>query len=377
MKVVIAIDSFKGCLSSHEAGQAVKEGFLETDSSINALVYPVADGGEGTVEALASLNGSTLVSAKARDPLGREIECKYAVLADKTAVIEMSAAAGLPLLKKEERNPLYTSTYGVGQLILDAISRGCRELIIGIGGSSTNDGGVGMLSALGVKLYDSRGEEIPWGAIGLKDLSTIDVSGLCPQIKECKISVACDVKNPLCGKNGASRIYGPQKGADEKTVLLLDRWLENYGRLTKELSPKADVNKEGAGAAGGLGFAFLAYLNGELRPGAQLILDKVGLEADIRDCDLVVTGEGRLDGQSINGKTPVGVSIIAKKYNKYVIALAGSLGDDLRGLEPYIDRCYGINGQAFDLEEALKPENARANLKNTIKKALSELRKEA
>ena len=376
MKVVVAIDSFKGCLSSYEAGMAIKEGILEYDSQIDTYVYPVADGGEGTVEALLSLKGAKNVKARVKDLLGRDITCTYAVLEDKTAVIEMSSAAGLPLLKKEERNPESTSTYGVGQLIKHAIEGGSRELIIGIGGSGTNDGGTGMLTALGVKFLDKSGKDIPWGAGGLSQLEKIDISGIYPKIKECKISVACDVKNPLCGKDGASYVYGPQKGADPQMVQRLDGYLYAFGTKTREIIKDADINKEGAGAAGGLGFGLMAYLGAELKAGAPLVLDKVGAEEKIKDCDLVITGEGRLDGQSKNGKTPVGVSNIAKKYNKYVIALAGSLGDGADTLSPFFDKCYGINGQVFDLNEAMKPENARKNLKKTIKEALSILRKE-
>ena len=329
MKVVVAIDSLKGCLSSMEAGEAIKEGILKAIPEAEVRVCPLADGGEGTVETLVLGMGGNLELVKVTGPLGEQIDCTYGILEDrKIAIVEMSGAAGITLVPEDSRNPLYTTTYGVGEVIRDAIAKGCRHFIVGIGGSATNDGGIGMLQALGYGMLDKDGVQVPLGARGLKEIVTITDDAVIPELKECTFRVACDVSNPLCGEHGCSRIFGPQKGADEKMILLMDQWLEMYAKFTSKMYEKADANQPGAGAAGGLGFAFLAYTNAVLESGINIILAETKLERYIRDADIVVTGEGRLDGQTIYGKAPMGVANIAKKYGKPVIAFAGSVAID-------------------------------------------------
>ena len=364
MRVAVAIDSFKGCLTTLEAGEAVRCGILSACPTADVRVYPVADGGEGTVEAVVRGTGGRFVQTVVSDPLSRPVLAAYGILPDgKTAVIEMSAAAGITLLTEEERNPLYTTTYGVGELILHAIrENGCREFIIGIGGSATNDGGVGMLSALGYAFLDREGREIARGAAGLADLAEIRAENIAPELSECRFSVACDVKNPLCGENGCSAVYGPQKGATSETVWQMDAWLSHYAALT----PHKDPDAPGAGAAGGMGFAFLAYLGGRLVSGIDLVTEAVGLTEAVKEADFVVTGEGRLDGQSCMGKAPVGVATLAKAHKKTVIAFSGAVSEDAGALNRYgIDAFFPILRAPCTLDEAISPENAKRNLKNT------------
>ncbi len=369
MKVVIAIDSLKGSLSSMEAGYAICEGIKRAHSDAEVIVRPLADGGEGTVNALvAGMNGKeqTVVVA---DPLGRPISAVYGMIEEsKIAIMEMSAAAGITLVTDEERNPLNTTTYGVGEMIKDAIEKGCREFIIGIGGSATNDGGIGMLQALGFGLLDEEGRQVAYGAKGLKDIVTITSDNVIPQLKDCIFHIACDVNNPLCGSKGASAVYGPQKGADEAMVADMDKWLADYAKLTNEQYNEA-VSKDaaGTGAAGGLGFAFLAYLNGSLEPGIDLILEQTKLEEYVKDADVVVTGEGRLDFQTAMGKAPIGVAKLAKKYGKKVVAFAGSVTKDAvecnkNGIDAFFPILRGI----CTLEDAMKTENARENMMDTV-----------
>ncbi len=369
MKVVIAIDSLKGSLSSMEAGYAICEGIKRAHSDAEVIVRPLADGGEGTVDALvAGMNGKeqTVVVA---DPLGRPISAVYGMIEEsKIAIMEMSAAAGITLVTDEERNPLNTTTYGVGEMIKDAIEKGCREFIIGIGGSATNDGGIGMLQALGFGLLDEEGRQVTYGAKGLKDIVTITSDNVIPQLKDCIFHIACDVNNPLCGSKGASAVYGPQKGADEAMVADMDKWLADYAKLTNEQYNEA-VSKDaaGTGAAGGLGFAFLAYLNGSLEPGIDLILEQTKLEEYVKDADVVVTGEGRLDFQTAMGKAPIGVAKLAKKYGKKVVAFAGSVTKDAvecnkNGIDAFFPILRGI----CTLEDAMKTENARENMMDTV-----------
>lgn len=369
MKIVVAIDSFKGSVSSFEAGKAVKEAALAVDSKNEVTVFPIADGGEGTVEAMSRAMNGKIITVEVQGPLNKKVDASYAILQDGvTAVIEMSAAAGITLISDGERNPLYTTTYGVGEIIKDAILKGCRKFIVGIGGSATNDGGTGMLKALGYKFLDSCGNEIPLGAIGLKDLAKIETDGVLHELSECSFHIACDVKNPLCGENGCSAVYGRQKGADEKMIADMDIWLKNYAEISKEVSDKADMNFEGVGAAGGLGFAFLTFTNSKLKSGIEIILDEIGIEKVIQNCDLVVTGEGRLDGQSVMGKTPIGVAKLAKKYSKPVVAFSGCIGDDAHICNDFgIDAFFPILRQVVTLEEALNKENAYNNLSDTAK----------
>jgi len=363
MKVVLAIDSFKGSLSSVQAGMAAAEGIRRAFPEAVTVVRPIADGGEGTVDALAEGLGGSMQYVEVTGPLGGKVSAAYAIVDGKTAVMEMSAAAGITLVEPRERNPLNTTTYGVGEMIRDAVSKGCRNFIMGIGGSATNDGGIGMLQALGFGILDSSGNAVPLGGKGLEKLSKIDKLGAMPELKECTFNIACDVTNPLCGAEGCSAVYGPQKGADETMVSQMDNWLENYARIVKGIFPEADKDTPGAGAAGGIGFAFLAFLSGRLERGIDLILKETGLESYIKDADLVVTGEGRLDSQTAMGKAPSGVSAIAKKYDKPVIAFSGSVTPEARVCNDCgIDAFFPILRTVCTLEEAMNTDNAYANM---------------
>lgn len=365
MKVVIATDSFKGSLSTIQAGNAISEGIKRAYADAQIHIRPIADGGEGTVEAMSTVSGSKLQKVNVLGPLEKIVEAQYVII-EETAVIEMSAAAGITLLNKKELNPLNTTSYGVGEIICDAIKKGCRNFIIGIGGSATNDGGTGMLKALGFKLTDESGKEIPNGAKGLESLHKIKTDNVMKELKECSFRIACDVTNPLCGENGCSAVYGPQKGATPEMIKAMDKWMSGYAELTKTINPKADQNTPGAGAAGGMGFAFLSYLNGTLQPGIELIMEETRLEEYIISADIVITGEGRLDGQSVMGKVPVGVAKLAKKHNKPVIALAGCVTKDAKALNTNgIDAYFPILQNICSLEEAMDTNNAYKNLADT------------
>lgn len=366
MRVFIAMDSFKGSLSSLQAGHAVKEAVLQVDRQADVMVHPIADGGEGTVEAVCAAMGGMLTDVTVTGPLGAPVKARYGVLPGNVAVIEMSAAAGITLIPAESRDPLKTTTFGVGEMIKDAISQGCRHFIVGIGGSATNDGGVGMLSALGFRFLDKAGKQIPLGAAGLEKLAAISAANVLPELQECTFRVACDVNNPLCGEYGCSAVYGPQKGAGKEMIRKMDAYLENYANLSAMVSEHADKDYPGAGAAGGLGFAFLSFLNAKLESGIQIILEETKAEQYIKDADIVVTGEGRLDGQSVMGKTPVGVANLAKKYGKKVIAFSGCVAEDASVCNQHgIDAFFPIIPGVVTLQEAMDPENAYRNLKNT------------
>lgn len=369
MKIVIAIDSFKGSLTSLEAGNAAKAGILRVFHDAEVLVRPLADGGEGTVDALVSGMGGTLQTVLASDPLGRKIPCKYGII-DQTAVIEMSAAAGITLLTDTERNPLYTTTYGVGEIILDAIEKGCREFIIGIGGSATNDGGIGMLQALGFDFLDAEGKQISFGAQGIAHLSKIDGAHIRKELAECLFFIACDVSNPLCGEEGCSAVYSPQKGATPAMIKEMDESLANYAALAAVTYPRADKDYPGAGAAGGMGFAFLSFLGARLVPGVELIVSKTNLEKAMTGADVVITGEGRLDGQTAMGKAPIGVASLAKKHGIPVLAFAGGVTKDaVLCNEKGIDAFFPIVRGVTTLDEAIKKENAHANLRDAVEQA--------
>lgn len=372
MKIVAAIDSLKGSLSSLEAGDAIRAGILLADPDAQVQVRPLADGGEGTVEALTIGMGGTLQKVTVQGPVGRKVEAVYGILQDgKTAVMEMSQAAGITQVTDEERNPLYTSTYGVGQMILDAIHKGCRQFIMGIGGSATNDGGIGMLQALGYGMLDKDDRQVAGGAIGLRDLDHITADSVVPELKECSFRIACDVTNPLCGEQGCSAIFGPQKGADPSMIQQMDGWLARYAEIAKENFPSADPVKEGTGAAGGLGFAFLTFTNAVLESGIKIVLDETHLEDYIRDADLVITGEGRLDAQTVMGKGPAGVAAIAKKYNKPVVALAGSIKEDAHVCNDHgIDAYFPILRRICTLQEAMDATAARRNMTETAEQVM-------
>ena len=363
-KVVVAIDSLKGSLSSLEAGDAIKKGILKAIPDADICVRPLADGGEGTVEALALGMNGKLEKVTVTGPLGIPTVCTYGILEEtKTAIIEMSSAAGITLISDKERNPLNTTTYGVGEVIKDAIAKGCRRFIVGIGGSATNDGGIGILQALGYGLLDKDGRQVSFGAKGLEKLAYISDEQVIPELKECTFRVACDVTNPLCGTTGCSAVFGPQKGATPVMIEQMDKWLGAYASLTAEKYEKADAKYPGTGAAGGLGFAFLAYTNAILESGIKIVLEETKLEEYVRDADIVVTGEGRLDGQTVFGKAPIGVARIAKKYNKTVVAFSGCVTEDAVLCNEYgIDAFFPILRKPCTLQEAMDSGNTRANM---------------
>ena len=363
------MDSFKGSLTSMEAGAAVSSGILRVYPNAKISVLPMADGGEGTVEALTLGMGGELQSIKVTGPSDdQKITAQYGILRDKkTAIIEMAAAAGLTLLPLEKRNPLYTTTYGVGEILRDAIHKGCRHFIVGIGGSATNDGGLGMLQALGWQMLDNVGEAVPHNALGLERLAVIDDSTVLPELKECTFRIACDVTNPLLGQEGCSAVFGPQKGAPPDKISIMDEWLQHYAELAKAKYPQANPQTPGAGAAGGLGFAFLTFTRANLESGINIVMKETRLEEQIAAADLVITGEGRLDGQTVMGKAPIGIARIAKKYEKPVIAFSGCVTPDARLCNTHgIDAYFPILRQVTTLSQALDPKNAQQNMTDTV-----------
>lgn len=368
MKVVIAIDSLKGSLSSMEAGTAIKDGILAAKPDAEVIVKPLADGGEGTTDALIEGMNGERIDLTVTGPMHTPVDAYYGYLKDtNTAVMEMASAAGITLVPDSEKNPLLATSYGVGEMINDAIQRGCRNFIIGIGGSVTNDGGIGMLKALGVRFLDENGEDAGEGGQALAKVARIDVSGMNPLLKECHIQVACDVNNPLCGENGSTYVYGPQKGVTEDMKKTLDEAMAHFARVTSETLENDYMNTPGAGAAGGLGYAFLAYTGAALTPGIELILDAVGLEEELSGADVVVTGEGRLDFQTAMGKAPVGVARLAKKYNAKVIAFAGSVTKEATACNKEgIDAFFPILRSVCTLAEAMDPVAARNNMIATV-----------
>lgn len=368
MKVTIAIDSMKGSLTSLEAGQAAAEGIKRVYDDADICVRPLADGGEGTVEALTRGMGGTLRRITVTGPLGRPVECEYGIIEEnKTAVVEMAGAAGITLVTESERNPLHTTTFGVGEVIRDAIERGCRRFVVGIGGSATNDGGIGMLQALGFGMLDKDGVQVPFGALGLPDIVEITDDNVLPELTDCTFRIACDVTNPLCGERGCSAVFGPQKGADPDIIRQMDAWLEQFAALTRKKYEGVDPLRPGTGAAGGLGFAFLGFTSAVLESGVKIVLEETRLEEYVKDADIVITGEGRLDGQTVMGKAPVGVAGTAKKYGKMVIAVSGCVTKDAvacnrKGIDAYFPILRGV----VTLEEAMEPDNARGNLADTV-----------
>ncbi|MGP1486031.1 MAG: glycerate kinase family protein [Campylobacter sp.] len=360
MKILVAIDSFKGSLSSLEAGLAIKQGVKNLCDEV--VIKPIADGGEGSVEALADALQAEFVEVIVENPLGEKVLARYALKGD-LAVLEMASACGLTLIEKHRRNPMITSTFGFGQMILHAISKGAKKFIIGIGGSATNDAGMGMLCALGYEFYDENGNLLEGKGENLIKVTKISQVNAISQLKECEFLIACDVDNPLFGKNGAAYVYGPQKGADEAMVKALDAGLISFASATSEHFSSEFWNFKGAGAAGGLGFGFVSFLNAKLKPGIEIITNEIRLEDEIQKADLVITGEGRLDAQSSMGKTPTGVAKMAKKHGKPVIALAGSIQEDATICnENGIDAYFCILNQPTSLEDAMKKDTASKNL---------------
>jgi len=368
MKILIAIDSFKGSLSSNELANRIENGIKKVYENADIIKVPVADGGEGTIEALVEGTKGHFVEIIVSNPILVPIKAKYGILGDqKTAVIEMATASGLPLVPIDKRNPMETTTFGTGEMIKDAITKGCREFLIGIGGSATNDGGIGMMKALGVKFYDENNIELEHGGKQLSKIKKIDISELLPELKECKFLVACDVDNPFYGLNGAAHVYGKQKGADKEMILELDRGLKDFSKIIKKIINKDISNIPGAGAAGGLGGGFLAFLNSQLRSGIDIVLEEVKLKEKLVDVDFVITGEGRMDFQSIMGKAPVGVAKLAKQYDIPVIALTGGIADDAGEIHNHgIDSMFSIMNYPMTLEEAMNPERAGSLVEKNI-----------
>lgn len=367
MKVVISIDSLKGSLSSMEAANAIKEGILEVNKETEVVIMPLADGGEGTVDALVEgMNGQAILTS-VMGPIEEKVEAKYGILSDgKTAIMEMAQAAGFALVPAEKKNPLYTTTYGVGEMIKEAIEKGCRNFIVGIGGSATNDAGVGMLQALGFEFYDEKNNLVGLGGHVLNKIKKIKIDNRLKELDQCSFKIACDVNNPLYGENGAAYIYGPQKGATPEIVKELDEGLRNFAQVVKSDLEMDIAEVPGVGAAGGMGFAFLGFLNSKLESGIKIILDEINLDDTVKGADIVITGEGRLDNQTAMGKAPIGVAKIAKKHGAKVIAIAGCTTDDaVRCNEEGIDAYFSIVNSAMTIEEAIKKETAIKNMKST------------
>ncbi len=371
MKVVVAIDSLKGSMTSMEAGRAIREGILNVLPDTEVIVKPLADGGEGTTEALVEGLGGELVETEVHGPLETPVKAVYGVIKETgTAIMEMAAAAGIILVGKDKR-PLDATTYGVGEMIRDAVRRGCREFIIGIGGSATNDGGIGMLTALGYEFLDARGAAVGIGAGALGEVASIGTGRVLPELKECRFRIACDVTNPLCGVNGATYIYGPQKGVTEDLRDSLDEAMDSYAQVIRDCLGTDHRESEGAGAAGGLGFAFLSCLNADLQPGIGLVLDAVDMEKTMEGADLVFTGEGRLDGQTAMGKAPVGIAKLAKKHGAKVVALAGAVIEGAEKCnENGIDAFFPILRRIVTLDEAMDPKTAKENMIRTAEQVI-------
>lgn len=430
-KILVAVDSFKGSMTSLEAGNAIEKGIKSILPDAEIRVRPVADGGEGTTEALIyGRDGVSRERCSVTGPLGDKITAEYTIYdaADgRTAVMEMAAAAGLPLVPEGQRDPMHTTTYGVGEMIRDAVAKGCERFIVGIGGSVTNDGGIGMLQVLGFSCLDANGHEVPYGAEGLGvlerivipgkmlvrknsselavadpvdtpivgtaaisgagavDESCVDDDDFASRLSRCTFSIACDVTNPLVGELGCSRVFAPQKGADAEIVEIMDGYMKNYADVVERSAEgKSDRNTPGAGAAGGLGYAFLMFLGGKLMPGIDIVLSEIGFETDVEWADTVITGEGRIDAQTMMGKTPAGVARLAKEHGKYVIAIGGCLGDGAENCvkEGLFNECYAVNNvlgiddsDSEQMRTAMKPENAAANL-TTCAAKITELKEQ-
>lgn len=355
MKIVIAPDSFKESMTALEAANAIEKGFKKVIPDANYIKIPMADGGEGTVRSLVDATNGEIISKMVTGPLGSPVEAFYGISGDgHTAIIEMAAASGIHSVPEERRNPLVTTTKGTGELILAAVNHGVKHIIIGLGGSATNDGGAGMVQALGAKLLDSERKQIGLGGGALKQLCTIDLSNLDPRLKDITIEVACDVDNPLTGEQGASAIFGPQKGATPEMAFKLDQNLAHFAKVMKSELGKDVDQIPGSGAAGGLGAGLLAFLGAELKRGVDIVIEAVQLEKQMDQATLIITGEGKIDTQTIYGKTPIGVSKTAQKYNMPVIGIAGAIGDNCDIVyENGIDALFSIVPGSVPLEDAM------------------------
>ncbi|PHM62774.1 glycerate kinase [Xenorhabdus ishibashii] len=367
MKIVIAPDSFKESLNALQVAQAIERGFKEIYPQADYIKLPMADGGEGTVESLVAATGGKRIECTVTDPLGQPVKAFFGLLGDgKTAVIEMAAASGLHLVPIEQRNPLITTSYGTGELILAALEQEVHKLILGIGGSATNDGGAGMMHALGANLLDGDSRILPFGGAALTRLEGIDLTHLDPRLRQIELIVACDVNNPLCGEQGASAVFGPQKGATPEMVKSLDSALRHYGMKIESLTGKSVIDAAGAGAAGGMGASLLGCLGARLQSGIEIVIETLQLEEAIQGADLVITGEGRLDSQTIYGKTPIGVARVAKKFGIPTIALVGGMSRDYHVVHQHgLDAVFSIIPEACSLADALA--NGADNLQVTAR----------
>ncbi len=368
--ILLAPDSFKESMTAKEACDAMERGIKKVNKNINCIKVPMADGGEGTMQSLVDATYGKVYKIKVIGPLGNEVEAEYGMLGDgKTGIIEMASASGITLVPENERNPLITTTYGTGQLIKECLDKGAEKLLIGIGGSSTNDGGVGAIQALGGRFKDKYGNEIGFGGRELGKILTIDLSELDPRLKNVKVEVACDVTNPLCGYNGASNVFGPQKGATKEMIKILDGNLRHYADIIKEQLNIDAAEIPGAGAAGGLGIGLMVFMNGSLERGIDIVIKYSGYEEKVKKADLVFTGEGSIDFQTQYGKTPMGVAVIAKKYNKPVIAFTGNIGDDVDMLYDLgISSIFSIVQGVSSLNDAIK--NGKSNMEKTVENVM-------
>ncbi|WP_017378556.1 glycerate kinase [Paenisporosarcina sp. TG-14] len=372
MKIILAPDSFKGSISALEAANAMAQGIQEIQPAFELVILPAADGGEGTMSNLVAATDGEVFGVAVQDPLGRKVVARYGVLGDKeTCVVEIAEASGLTLLMDQERNPVLASTYGTGELILHALNSGFRKFIIGLGGSATNDGGVGMLQALGMKFLNQNGEVLAQGGGALRHLHKIDQAHFDKRVSESSFLIACDVENPLVGLEGASAIFGPQKGATPDMVHQLDGNLLNYADVVERMTGISLHEKKGAGAAGGAGGAFQVFFTGEMKRGIDVVLEAIGFEGQLVDADLIVTGEGKTDAQTLSGKTPFGIAEAAMKIGKPVILISGMVDEtSVEMLLPYFTEVHSVVDETVSAEESM--EEAFHHLKMKTKKVIEE-----
>ena len=360
MNILIAPDSYKGSLTAAEVAEIVKEAFSSELPDAKIEIAPMADGGEGTLDAILSVNAGAYVETSVTGPMGDTVQSKFGLLnGGKTAVIEAASVVGLGMVPRNQRNPMLTTTFGMGELILKALGKGSRDFIIGLGGSATNDGGLGMLTALGGKFWDVDGNQVQPIAASLSKIVRADLSGLHPNLRECDFKIASDVENPLCGRNGASYVFGPQKGASPEQVVELDIALKSFADITEKALGGDFQTAPGAGAAGGLGFAFM-LIGGKIHSGARMVAEAIGLEEKMEDCAWVITGEGQSDGQTVFGKVPWYVAALAKDYGAKAVLISGSLGEGYEVLLDHFVSCHAIVNRPSSLEEVIK--NSRTNL---------------
>ena len=369
MKILVAANFFKGSLSAIETSEIIKNSILEVDNSIKVETLPIADGGDGTLDVIMYYTKCKEEHIEVTGPIGIKVKAKWLVLNKKTAVIEGAQANGLSLLTPDEYNPLVTTSYGIGELIKNALDHECKKIFVTIGGSSTNDGGIGILQALGAKFLDIKGQELGFGGGGLDKLASINLSGLDKRLKKTKIIAACDVENPLCGQNGASFVYASQKGASIEKIKLLDSNLKNFADITEKTLNRDYKNYPGAGAAGGIGFALKAFLSAELIPGFQLITELSGIEEKLKNCDLVITTEGKLDSQTLQGKAPYQIVKMAQKYNMPAIILAGAIERNFNIQKAGITAAFSITDGPISLKNSIN--NAPSLLANITKQVIN------